>query len=78
MKYLFSTIFILSMLGAIAQQEIPLYTGRIPNSKNCGTNNETEINQLGLEVLRTFQSKSPKTSHTNLPRWRLCCFSYQS
>lgn len=56
MKYLFSTIFILSMLGAIAQQEIPLYTGRIPNSKNCGTNNETEINQLGLEVFKVVNT----------------------
>lgn len=56
MKYLFSTIFILSMFVAIAQQEIPLYTGRIPNSKNCGINNETEINQLGREVYKVVNT----------------------
>ncbi|MFN3299873.1 MAG: alpha/beta hydrolase [Sediminibacterium sp.] len=56
MKYIFSTIFILSMFVAIAQQEIPLYTGRIPNSKNCDTNNETEINQLGREVYKVVNT----------------------
>lgn len=56
MKYLFSTIFILSMFVAVAQQEIPLYTGRIPNSKNCGTNNETEINQLGREIYKVVNT----------------------
>jgi acetyl esterase/lipase len=44
------------MFVAIAQQEIPLYTGRIPNSKNCDTNNETEINQLGREVYKVVNT----------------------
>lgn len=56
MKYLFSTIFTLSMISTFAQQEINLYAGQIPNSKNCATNNETEINQWGQPVYKTINT----------------------
>ena len=56
MKYLFSTIFTLSMISTFAQQEINLYAGQIPNSKNCATNNETEINQWGQPVYKTINA----------------------
>ncbi|WP_439506175.1 alpha/beta hydrolase [Sediminibacterium sp.] len=57
MKYLFSTLLILSTLGVAAQQEIPLYIGKIPNAKNCGTENKTQINPSGREVY--YQVNTP-------------------
>ena len=57
MKFLFATIFTLITFCLEAQQEIPLYSGKIPNAKNCGTENKTQINPTGREVY--FQINTP-------------------
>ena len=56
MKYLLSLLFIFFMLVGSAQEEINLYNGRIPNSKNCGNTNETGKNQWGKLVYTTINN----------------------
>ncbi len=50
MKRIFFIVFSLTMTTTWAQHEIPLYKGKIPKSKDCGTENKTEMNQWGQEV----------------------------
>lgn len=50
MKRIFFIVFSLTMTTTWAQHEIPLYKGKIPKSKDCGTENKTEITQWGGEV----------------------------
>ena len=50
MKLIFFIAFSLTMTITRAQHEIPLYKGKIPKSKDCGTENKTQINQWGQEV----------------------------
>lgn len=50
MKTAFTLFFPLIMASTSAQTEIPLYNGKIPKSKDCGTENKTQVNQWGQEV----------------------------
>lgn len=50
MKTAFTLFFSLIMASTSAQTEIPLYNGKIPKSKDCGTENKTQVNQWGQEV----------------------------
>lgn len=50
MKPAFTLLFSLMMASTNAQTEIPLYKGKIPKSKDCNTENKTQVNQWGQEV----------------------------
>ena len=50
MKTAYTLFFSLIMASTSAQTEIPLYNGKIPKSKDCGTENKTQVNQWGQEV----------------------------
>lgn len=50
MKKAYTLFFSLIMASTSAQTEIPLYNGKIPKSKDCGTENKTQVNQWGQEV----------------------------
>ena len=57
------------MLVGSAQEEINLYNGRIPNSKNCGNTNETGKNQWGKLVYTTINNRLPNDSCMNNKEW---------
>ena len=50
MKQAFTLLFMFFMASSWAQNEIPLYKGKIPKSKECSLENKTQINQWGQEV----------------------------
>lgn len=50
MKQAFTLVFMFFMASSWAQNEIPLYKGKIPKSKECSLENKTQINQWGQEV----------------------------
>lgn len=50
MKQAFTILFSFYITSSWAQNEIPLYKGKIPKSKECTIENKTQVNQWGQEV----------------------------
>lgn len=67
MKTAYSLFFSLIMASTSAQTEIPLYNGKIPKSKDCGTENKTQVNQWGQDWCYWLFSGRPSGQYIGHP-----------